>query len=61
MSVPVCPKCNEAELEYLGDNCTGEIEDWHCPNCETGYEVDVVIHRHFETMREVIYLIKKSP
>lgn len=53
MSVPVCPKCNEAELEYLGDNCTGEIEDWHCPNCETGYEVDVVIHRHFETMREV--------
>ena len=54
MCVQRCPKWNEEELHYLGDNCTGEIEDWHCPNCDTHYEVDVVINRHFDSMREVV-------
>ena len=54
MCVQRCPKCNEEDLHYQADKCTGEIEDWYCPNCDTYYEVDVVINRHFETMREVV-------
>ena len=54
MCVQRCPKCNEEDIHYLGDKCTGEIEDWHCPNCDTCYEVDVDINRHFDTMREVV-------
>lgn len=53
MSVERCPKCKKDDLTYLGDNCTGEIEDWHCMFCDTHYEVDIEINRHFDSMREV--------
>jgi len=55
MCLQKCPKCNQDFIHYLGDNCTGEIEDWHCPTCDAHYEVDVNIHRHFETTREVVF------
>ena len=55
MCLQKCPKCNQDFIHYLGDNCTGEIEDWHCQTCDAHYEVDVNIHRHFETMREVVF------
>ncbi len=55
MCLQKCPKCNQDFIHYLGDNTTGEVEDWHCPTCDAHYEVDVVINRHFETMREVVF------
>jgi hypothetical protein len=55
MSMEKCPKCCKDNLTYVGDNCTGEIEDWHCMSCDTFYEVDVEIKRDFNNMREVQY------
>ena len=54
MCVQRCPKCNEDDLRYQGDICTGEMEEWSSPNCETEYVVEVDINRHFDTMREVV-------
>ena len=55
MSIEKCPKCCKDNLTYVGDNCTGEIEDWHCMSCDTFYEVDIEIKRHFNNIREVRY------